>query len=250
MWIGNFPLTYYIIVYIIGFLLATYLLLQVSKKKEIKITKAQVYMLMLWGIIGLIIGARIFHILFWGWSYYLADPIKMLYIWQGGVSFHGGLIGVLIAGGIYCKIKKINFWKVADLFAFLGVLMPVFSRTANFINQEVVGTVTSAPWCFKFKYHRACRHPVQLYAAAGRLILFFVMIYWHKGLKKYKDGLMFWIFILVVGVGRFILDFWRRDFIYFGLKAGQWLSIPMILIGSYVLYKHYKKDIRRILKKI
>lgn len=246
--VGFIQVTWYALVYVAGFLIALFLLLRASRAKEINLSEGEVYDLTIWGIVGLFVGARLFHIVFWGLGHYLADPIKMLYIWQGGVSFHGGLVGLLVVIGLYCKKKKVNFWKLADLLAFLGVLMPVFSRMANFINQEIVGTVTDVPWCFKFKYHEGCRHPVQLYAAAGRLMFFFVLLWVKKSLKKYREGFIFWLFIFGVGLGRFVLDFWRRDEIFWGLKAGQWLSIPMILIGGYVLFKDYKNDMKRIIK--
>jgi phosphatidylglycerol---prolipoprotein diacylglyceryl transferase len=244
--IGFIQLTWYALVYIIGFLAGLFLLLRAARKKEIGLKENEVYDLMFWGILGLMIGARLFHILFWGFHYYFNNPIKMLYFWEGGMSFHGGLVGTLLAFGIYCKLKKVNFWQIADILAFLGVLMPVFSRIANFINQEIVGTITNVPWCFKFKYDTGCRHPVQLYASAGRLVFFFFMLYMKKTLKKYKEGFFFWTFIFGVGVGRFVLDFWREDAVYFGLKAGQWLALIMILIGGFVLIKSYKKEIKGI----
>ena len=191
----------------------------------------------------ILFGGRLFHVFFWGADYYFEEPFRILEIWKGGLSFHGGLVGVLITSLSYCKIKKINFWKVADILALLGILMPVFSRIANFINQEIVGTVTNVPWCFKFKYYDGCRHPVQLYASAGRLAFFFFVLHFKKKMKKWKEGFIFWIFVFGIGIGRFVLDFWRRDEVYYGLKAGQWLSLIMVIVGGFILLRNYKKDI-------
>lgn len=244
--VGYFQISWYVLVYVLGFVLALLLLLRASKKEQIKISEGQIYDVIILGIVSLLIGARIFHVLFWGFNYYFSDPIRILYIWRGGFSFHGGLIGVFVTIGLYCKWKGINFWKIADLFAFLGILMPVFSRFANFVNQEIVGTITNLPWCFNFKFHDGCRHPVQLYASFGRLVFFFGMLGLNR-IKKFKDGFLFWLFVLGIGIGRFILDFIREDLRYAGLSAGQWLSLVMILIGGYFLLKSYRVDLKNLI---
>jgi phosphatidylglycerol---prolipoprotein diacylglyceryl transferase len=247
--IGNIPITYYWSIYVIGFFVALFFLLRASTKKEINTSRKQACVLMFWGILGLMVGARLFHVIFWNLDYYKTYPDRILYFWQGGMSFHGGLIGALLAILIYCKIKKINFWKVADLLGLFGIILPAFTRIANFINQEIVGTVTNVPWCFKFKYADGCRHPVQLYASAGRFLFFFAMLGIKKKLKRFKEGFIFWLFIFGIGLGRFILDFIRKDTRYFDLTAGQLLSLPMIFLGVYILMKYYKRDIERIFDK-
>src|SRR3989338_817949 len=115
--IGFIQVTYYSLVYIAGFLAALLLLLRAAKRKDIEMSGEEVYDFMFFAIIGLMIGARVFHILFWNLGYFVNNPIKIFYIWQGGLSFHGGLLGALVAAGLYAKAKKINFWKIADLFA-------------------------------------------------------------------------------------------------------------------------------------
>lgn len=242
--------TWYALVYIVGFVVGLILMLRASRKKEIEMSEGEVYDFTLLVILGLMIGARVFHIVFWGWSYYFAEPFRMLEIWKGGFSFHGGLIGALLVTWFYCKKKKINFWKVADILALLGIMMPVFSRIANFINQEIVGTITDLPWCVNFKYHDGCRHPVQLYASLGRAIFFAAVLGLRKKIGKWKEGFIFWIFIFGIGFGRFSLDFLRRDELYYGLKAGQWLSVPMILIGVWALWKWHAEDVKRSLEKV
>ncbi len=241
--------TWYALVYIIGFLAALIVLLRASRRKETDLTEGEVYDLTLIGIAGLLIGARVFHVLFWGFDYYLEDWKRILYFWRGGFSFHGGLAGALIVSAVYCKIKKKNFWKIVDILALLGILMPVFSRIANFINQEIVGTITNVPWCFKFKYNDGCRHPVQLYAAAGRALFFGFVLQLRNKIGCWREGFIFWIFIFGIGVGRFVLDFWREDEIYYGLKSGQWLSVAMILIAAYYLVAYYEEDLKKSLEK-
>lgn len=243
--IWNIQITWYALVYVIGFVVALVLLLRASRKKEIDLSENEVYDFTLLIIIGLMVGARLFHVLFWGFNYYFSSPERILEFWKGGFSFHGGLVGAFLVGWIYCKKKKKNFWKIADLLALLGIAMPIFSRIANFINQEIVGTITNVPWCFKFKYHDGCRHPIQLYASFGRTVFLFFVLYLRKKLGKWKDGFIFWSFIFGIGIGRFVLDFWRRDEIYYWLKAGQWLSLIMILIGGIVLWRSYGNELKR-----
>ena len=243
--IGPFYLAYYSLVYIIASLFVLYIL--IKNKDELKIKSSEVYDCIILLLLSVIVGARIFHILFWRLDYFLNDPIKIFYIWQGGVSFHGGLIGAIIFTLIFCKIKKISFLKLADTIVLPIALMGIFLRLANFINQEIVGTVTDVSWCFKFKYSEGCRHPVQIYASAGRTILFLYLLTLKK-FKSFKDGFLFWNFILLTGAGRFLLDFLREDLIYAGLKSGQWFSLLMIIISLPILIKHYKADITRVFK--
>ncbi len=246
--IGFVQVTWYALVYIAGFLAALYIL--IKNKEEIGMSKEQIYDFLILGILGLIVGARIFHILFWGLDYYSDNLINIFYIWQGGFSFHGGLVGVFLTSWFYCRKKKINFWKIADLLALIGVLMPVFSRIANFINQEIVGTITNVPWCFNFNNEGICRHPVQLYASAGRFVFFGALIWLKKSVKNFKEGFIFWSSIFGVGLGRFFLDFLREDLRYFDLSAGQWFSLGMVFVGVVVLMKLYREGLREIVLKL
>ncbi|MFH1803051.1 MAG: prolipoprotein diacylglyceryl transferase [archaeon] len=245
--VGSIQVTYYALVYIASFLTATFLLLAI-RKKELNMKESEVYDLIILLVLGLFIGARIFHVLFWNLDYFSVNPEKILRIWEGGLSFHGGLLGLFLAGWFYCKIKKVNFWKIADLFALLGVLMGTFLRIANFINQEIVGTLTNVSWCINFKYHEGCRHPVQLYASAGRLILFFILLNIKKKTSKYKEGFIFWLSIFFLGAGRFLLDFLREDAIHLGLKAGQWFSLILLAISVIALAQNHKEDIKLLIK--
>lgn len=237
--IGSIQITYYVLVYIAGFIAS--LLLLLHYKKELKLKTEQCYDLTFYLLVGVTIGARIFHIIFWGLDYYLNEPIKMFYIWQGGLSFHGGLLGALVVGIIYAKKNKIFIVKLADILVLPAVLAHAFQRISNLINQEIVGTITSSKLCMYFNYVDGCRHPVQIYASVGNFILFFVLLFIYLKKPSRKKGLIFWLMIFLTGIGRFTLDFIREDALYLGLKSGQWLSIPMIIVGAYVLIKYYKK---------
>jgi len=238
--IGPIIITYYVLVYISGFIASLFWLLY--NKKELNLKSEQCYDLTFFLLIGVTIGARLFHAIFWNFSYFTNDPIKIFYIWQGGLSYHGGLIGAALVGLIYAKKHNIQIAKLADILVLPVALAHAFQRISNFINQEIVGTITASRLCMNFDYYSGCRHPVQLYASAGRFILFSFLIYLRQ-LKKFKPGLIFWTYILLSGIGRFTLDFIRQDTHYLALSSGQWLSIPMIILGAYVLIKYYKKDL-------
>lgn len=239
-------MTYYALVYILGFLAVLVVLLRASRKKEINLTESQVYNLVILMVIGVLVGARIFHIVFWGLGYYLKDPVRMLYIWQGGFSFHGGLVGTIIALALYSRKSKARFFEISDIMVLPAILFLAIGRIVCFINQGIVGRITDVPWCFKFKYSEGCRHPVTLYISAIWFSLFGLLVYVKKKLKSFKVGFLSWIFVALVGAERFLTDFFREGEKHFGLLTGQWFGIIMIVIGGYVLFAYYKKDVKRI----
>jgi len=158
MWVHNFnpvlldlgvlEIRYYGLVYVLGFVFALFWLLKY--RREIDFSKDQVYDLVFYLILGGIVGARLFHILFWEPSYYFAEPLKMLFFWEGGMAFHGGIIGGLIGAWLFHSQKKFKFWKVADLLTIPMIIVFAVGRLANFINGELIGTVTNAKWCVDF----------------------------------------------------------------------------------------------------
>lgn len=236
--IGPLEVRYYGLAYVIGFLFVLYFLNK--KKDEIGLNKNNVENLLIYIIIGTVVGARLFEALVWNPSYYLMNPLKIFAIWEGGMSLHGGIIGVIAACLYFCKKYKVNAAKLADIIVIPALIGLVLGRIANFINGELVGTVSSLPWCVKFPGYDGCRHPVQLYGAAGRALLFGYLLLLPK-VKKWKDGFIFWNFVLLMGIGRFIIDFLREDIRYLGLSIGQYLSLVMVVIAVYVLWKYYKK---------
>lgn len=235
--IGPFEIRYYGLVYVIGFLLIYYILSK--KRQELKLTKKDIDNLVLYLILAVVVGSRLFEVLIWNPAYYFANPLKIFAIWEGGMALHGGIIAICLVGYYFCKKKKISFAKLADILVIPAVFILALGRIANFINAELVGIITNLPWCVKFPNIEGCRHPVQLYGAAGRFVLFGYLIALKK-LKKFKDGFLFWNFILFMAIGRFFCDFLRQDPRLLGLSMGQYLSIIMFAIASYVLIRHYK----------
>jgi len=231
--VGSFQISYYLLALVFGFLAALFVLLKSSKEKKIKLSEEEIYDLIALLILGTIIGARLFHVVFWGSNYYLQNPIKIFYIWEGGLSFHGGFLGAFIVILTYSKIKKISFLKIADILVVPAVFFLALGRVANFFNAEILGKISDISWCVVFQGIEGCRHPIQLYAAAGRFALFFTLIFIQKKFKQRKNGLLFWTFILLISVGRFASDFLRDEQSFCGLLPGQWFSIVLVIISIY-----------------
>ncbi len=235
---------WYGIIYALGFLLALWFLLR--SRQELGLSKDQSYDLLFYIMIGDILGARLFHVLFWEPAYYFAHPLEILYLWHGGLAFHGGLVGVVLAAWLYCKKNKVPFFKVADVLSIPALIGLGLGRIANFINGELVGTVTNVPWCVDFG-DGLCRHPYVLYSAVKRFALA-GLLYALKKSFVLRDGFLFWTMLLLLGVGRFFLDFLREDILYYGLSVGQWMSLIMAIIAFVILLKNYRDDLRKIFK--
>src|SRR3989344_4024440 len=171
--IGPLEARWYGLVYVIGFLTAYFVLERLRKSYRLELTKEEVESLLLHLILGTVIGGRLFHILFWQPSYYLQNPLQIFAFWHGGMAFHGGLIGSIIAFYyFYAKHKeKINFWRVADALSIPAMLILALGRIANFVNSELYGQVTNVSWCVNFQNAEGCRHPYQIYAALKRLFV-------------------------------------------------------------------------------
>ncbi len=240
---GPFEIRFYGIVYALGFLALYFWLDYARKKGDLKLSRDDIDTFILYEILGVILGARIVHILFWEPAYYFSHPLDILMIWKGGLAFHGGLTGGILAGYLFCKKKKVPFMQMADLTIIPATFALALGRIANFINGEIWGTVTNVPWCVYFQNVQGCRHPVQIYGAIKRFFIFGILvILYTKNNKKHKDGFIFWNFVAMMGAGRFILDFWREDARLFGLAAGQYFSFVMTVVAIYVLYKYYRNN--------
>ena len=231
----GFSVHYYSLAYVFGFLAALFLLLR--KKEGLGLKKDEVYDLVVWLIIGVIVGARAFEILVWNPGYYFANPLEVISFWKGiaGMSYHGGLLGGVIAAYVFCRKKKLDFLRLADVIIIPAALFLAIGRLGNFINNELVGRVTDAGWCFVFPGYEGCRHPQQLYAAGYRFLIFFGLLL--IGRKERKPGMMFFSYLLMEGAGRFVVDFFREDVLYLGLSLGQWLSVGVIITAGYFLLR-------------
>lgn len=208
------------------------------KKESVK----HLTFLIISGIIGLVIGARLFFY-FGPWTWHLNISIlarfsKFLMFWNSGVVFYGGLIGSLVAIFMYCKIKKLNFWRYMDIFApALGIVVFI-SRIGCFLGGCCYGNPTNVPWAII--RDGIPIHPTQIYSSLNGLILFFLILFLRK--KERKDGFLALIALLYYSITRFIIEFFRHNVSFFaGLSASQWISICLFAFSSLVLWKMYNK---------
>jgi phosphatidylglycerol---prolipoprotein diacylglyceryl transferase len=231
-------INFYGITFALAFLVLFIILRKFFEYKNIN--KDLAYIAIIYSIIGTLIGARLMIIIYYTPKYFIQNPINIFYIWQGGLSFHGGLIGASIALFIFCKKYKLNLLEVTDTLIIPVILFLGIGKIANFMNTELYGTITNLPWCVNFKDINGCRHPVQIYEAIKNFALFIFLIYLKT--KKPKRGIITLSAIFLYTLLRFFIDFFREyNTNYLGLGIGQYLNIITFLISGYYLFKLYKK---------
>ena len=242
--LGFLEIRYYGLFYVIGFILTYFMLDWLAKKKNIALTKDDIADLLLYTVIGMLIGSRLFYALVYNFAYYLENPLHIFAIWEGGLSFHGALIGIVIAGCLFCKKKNFDFYTLADTVVIPVALALMLGRIGNFINGELYGRITDLPWGVKFKDAEGFRHPSQLYEAAKNLVMFIVL--WNVNKKDMPKGFMFWLFITMYGIFRFFIEFFREPDMQLGFffqyfTMGQILTFIMAIVGLFMLYKIQSK---------
>jgi len=262
--IFGLEIRYYGIIYAFGFLFTVWYLLYLSRKKVLGLDENEVYDFSIYLILGVLVGARVFEVLFYQSSYYFSNPKQIIAYWNGGLSFHGGLVGAIIATWLYLKFHnkkitkmdkneikhekhKIGFYDIADALVVPAALGLALGRIANFINGELYGKITTVFWAVKFKSAEGFRHPTQIYESIKNFIIFAFLFSWQqkalKTSKHYKKGYFFWVFVTMYGAMRFIIEFWKEpETMYFGIPVGQIFSLWMFVIGAYVLLKEYKMN--------
>ncbi len=194
-------------------------------------------------IIGIILGGRIGYVLFYNLSYYLDNLVDIIKFWQGGMSFHGGLLGVVIASYFYTRKYRNNIFKYLDVVALVAPIGIFFGRIANFINSELYGFETSVPWAVQFiQIDDLFRHPSQLYEAIleGLLLFFILSYFWHKNYLK-KAGKISALFLIFYSLFRFFVEFFRvpdeqLGYIIMKLTMGQIVSVLFFTIGIVLFY--------------
>lgn len=193
--------------------------------------------IMFYGVLGVILGGRLGEVLFYNPSYYFANPLKILAVWEGGMSFHGGFLGVLVAMALFAHSRKIKWLALMDFIAPLTPPGLAFGRIGNFINGELWGRPTDMPWGMVFPHvDNLPRHPSQLYECALEGLLLFALLWWYAR-KPRPIGSVLGLSIAAYGFFRFMVEFTRNpdDGIFglmtWGISMGQWLSLPMILVG-------------------
>ncbi|MFA6024576.1 MAG: prolipoprotein diacylglyceryl transferase [Candidatus Gracilibacteria bacterium] len=244
--LGPLEIRYYGVFFALGLFLAYSLIRFMAKKKGLSLDIVENLTVVL--LVGLIVGARLGHIVFYELDYYLANPIQILKVWEGGLASHGAAIGLLVAFGFFLwRHPKVRFLDYADVLV-VGATIPVsLIRLGNFFNSELVGRVTEVPWAVVFERVDALsRHPSQLYEFGMGMLLFAILFpLWLKKYKTLKPGFFFGLFFMLYFAMRFSVEFFKDFPLHQGfldLTTGQILSIPFFTLGFAVfLYSHAKK---------
>ena len=246
---GVIQIRWYGIAYVLGFLLGIFLIKQINRGHKKRIKNKQIDDFFIWSVIGVILGGRIGYVLFYQTATILTDPINIIFIWKGGMSFHGGLIGIIISIFLFSKKYSIDFFQLSDLVSSVAPVGLFFGRLANFINVELYGRVTDFPLAMIYpSIDQAPRHPSQLYEAFFEGVVLF-MILRHCNKKNYSQnnfGFITSLFLILYGIFRFLIEFLREPDAHIGLifnsiTMGQLLSVPLVIIGVGIYLKTHSK---------
>jgi phosphatidylglycerol:prolipoprotein diacylglycerol transferase len=249
--LGFFELRWYSLGYLVGIFLGYWYLLKLIKQPGAPLARRHADDLVFYASLGIIFGGRLGYVLFYNLGYYLQNPLDILKLWDGGMSFHGGVIGTTLGILYLARKEKLNWLRVHDYVACTAPIGIGLVRVANFVNGELWGAPTSVPWAVRFPELIAgslqlgpARHPTQLYEALLEgVVLFGILAYLFWRTKaRYEPGKLVGAFILFYGLFRFAIEFIREpdsQLVEFaqatGLHMGQWLSVPMILGGAYLM---------------
>ena len=263
-------LRWYALAYIAGILFAWWVVLRAVRTPRLwagepPMTPDQVERFLTWAIVGVILGGRLGYVLFYDLPTYLADPLQIVRVWEGGMAFHGGFAGVVVAGIWFCRREKIPMLSMGDLLAVAAPVGLMLGRLANFINAELWGRPTDLPWGVIFPGPAAqtcpnlvglcARHPSQLYQAALEGLLLALVLLWlafRRGWFR-RPGALMGVFLVGYGIARFVVEFFRQPDAQFvtpgnpvglavqvggyGLTMGQLLSLPMIAVGLWFILR-------------
>ncbi len=249
--IGPFKLRWYGLMYVLGFVGCYFLIGRQNRARRLGLVGSQLQDLIFFLAIGLIVGARLGYVLFYqfyNYAYYLQHPLEIIAIWHGGMSFHGGLIGSVLAGIFFCRRRNFPVWEAADAVIVTAPVGLGLGRLGNFINGELFGRPSSLPWAMVFPMAGPePRHPSQLYEAGLEGVLLFIILWTLKD-HPFRPGTMVCLFLGGYGVFRFLVEFFRQPDPQIGLlwgllSMGQILCLAMI-IAAVILWKflpHHEK---------
>ena len=237
--IGPFAIRWYALAYVLGLILGWRYMLRLAHRLPGTMNALQVDDFLLWTTLGVILGGRLGYVLFYNPILFVNHPLQIFAVWQGGMSFHGGLIGVIIALILFCKFRGLSILRVGDLLVCAVPIGLLLGRIANFINGELYGRPTDVPWAVVFPNGGpTARHPSQLYEAFGEGLVLLLLLWWmsHYTRAPRRPGLMAGTFLSGYGIARGTVEFFRQPdqqmgFIYSFVTMGQLLSLPLIAIG-------------------
>ncbi len=247
--IGPFVLRWYSLGYILGLLFGWWYLMKLADEPKAPMTRPQADSFLLWATFGVILGGRLGYVLFYNLPFYMDNPSGILRVWDGGMSFHGGLLGVMAAVILFAKKHSINLFAFADRLALVSPMGILLVRVTNFINGELWGAPSNLPWAMVFPGGGdEPRHPSQLYEAGleGLLLLVVLNLLYHKTRIKEAPGQLAGLFFIGYGFSRYLVEFVREPDAHLGLiggvmSMGQILTLPMIAFGLWMILHAKKK---------
>ena len=248
--LGSFGIRWYSLAYIAGICLGWLLARKLTLKSGEKITPTMFDDFISDAVIGVILGGRLGYVLFYNFGYYFHHPLEALMIWQGGMSFHGGFAGVVLAAYFFARRHKLGFFAFTDILACVAPIGIYFGRLANFVNSELYGRVTrEVPWAVIFPNGGSePRHPSQLYEAALEGILLFLVlnVLYHQAFFRKISGFVSGLFLIGYGLARVVVENFREPdeqlgFIFKTATMGQLLSLPMIAAGIAICFWSYRR---------
>ncbi|BCS54191.1 prolipoprotein diacylglyceryl transferase [Geobacter sp. SVR] len=240
--IGPLQFRWYGLMYILGFIATYFILRGESARKRLSLSRDDIADLVFYGAMGVVLGGRLGYILFYNLGFYLTHPLRVFAVWEGGMSFHGGFLGVILAFVLFSRRRKVPFWTLIDMAALCAPVGLGLGRLGNFINGELYGRPTDVPWGMVFPNGGSQpRHPSQLYEAfLEGLVLFLIVRF--AGRRSARTGVAAWSFVAGYGLFRFIIEFFREPDAQLGifwgyLSMGQLLSLPMFLLGTFMVFR-------------
>ncbi|MGH1377234.1 MAG: prolipoprotein diacylglyceryl transferase [Alphaproteobacteria bacterium] len=250
--IGPLVIRWYALAYLVGFLAGWQYCLNLARRGSgsLRPNDVDIDDYLTWAVIGVLLGGRFGYVLFYQSSYYISEPLEAFKIWKGGMSFHGGLLGVAISMLVFSKVRKINVFRLSDIICAAAPIGLFFGRLANFVNAELYGKVTNVPWAVTFPNADGARHPSQIYEALSEGALLFVILFFLSRSDKVKTGAVTGVFLLGYGTFRGLIEFVREPDVQIGLiggfiSMGQVLCLPMILLGTIFIYMSSKDQLSK-----
>ncbi len=236
--IGPFAIRWYALAYIVGLLIGWRYCLRLADRRPNLVSREHVDDFLMWATLGVVLGGRIGYVLFYNFGYYAQHPLDALYVWHGGMSFHGGALGVTLAIVLFARRRKVSIFALSDIVVEAVPIGLFFGRIANFINGELWGRETSMPWGMVFPTGGPLpRHPSQLYEATCEGVLLFLLLFYaeHRGERR-RPGIITGLFLAGYAVARMSGELFRQPdaqlgFLFFGTTMGQLLSIPVLVAG-------------------
>lgn len=237
--LGPIAIRWYALAYLAGLVLGWLLVRRLVQRPHWRLSREDVDDLLFYATLGVVLGGRLGYVLFYQPLHYLQNPADILIVWRGGMSFHGGLLGVLVATAIFARRRHAAFLEITDAFAVATPIGLFFGRLANFINAELWGRVSDAPWAMVFPTGGPLpRHPSQLYEAAleGLVLFALMLILARRPWRPEEAGRLSGFFLVFYAVARIICEMFREPdahlgFLLGGFTMGQLLSVPMLLLG-------------------